>query len=165
LNFHLKRIIFGLLAGLILSLTGCQGATKKDEARPPPLTPQEHLNRLYEVGEGFMGQILPARNRSDFLREHREVSSHLTKVENDLYRRRISLNNEEQIILRNSRDTLANVGQKLQSRRIKKGTAKEIFKQLEKVHASFGLFYRRYNTSPYQGFLTRPEGVTPPKEY
>ncbi len=165
LNSHLKDIIFVLLASLILSLPGCQGATKKDEARPPPLTPQEFINRFYEVGDGFMGQILPARNRSDLLREHREVSAHLTKVGNDIHRRNISLGTEEQLILRNSRDTLANVGRQLQSTRIKKGTANEIFKQLDKVESSFGIFYRRYKTPPYLGFLTRPEGMTPPKEY
>ncbi len=156
MNSHLKGTIFGLLASLILSLVGCQGTTKKDEARTPPLTPQEHIDRLYEVGEGFMGKILPARNRSDFLREHREVSAHLTKVENDIHRRSISLSQEEQLILRNSRDTLANIDRQLQSTRIKKETANEIFKQFKKVHASFGLFYRRYKTPPYLGFLTRP---------
>jgi len=95
MNFHLKGTVFGLLASLFLSLPGCQGGSQSGESRPPPLTPQEHINRIYEGGEGVMGKILPSRQRADFLREYREVSAHLDKVENDIHSRNISLGTEE----------------------------------------------------------------------
>lgn len=156
-----RKISIFIVTFLFLTILGCQDASQK-RSGPPPITPQEHVDRIYEVGEGLVGRILPARNRSDFLREAREVTAHLAKVEKEIERRNISLGDKERRILRDSRERLASVDRQLQPRRISKQTAKKIYKELDKVHASFGLFFRRYNTSPYQGFLARPEQAPPP---
>lgn len=103
--------------------------------------------------ESVVGELLTDRNRHSLLREHRDLSDHLGKVESFLRRQEINLPDRERKILQSAKDRLAAAGRLLESKRITASQGRTILSQFDSVHETFSLFRKTYSTPRYEGYV------------
>jgi hypothetical protein len=147
----------------VLLLFGCQGASQavEETVRLPVQAVGAGVRAIGKgvegVGrtatEGVVGRLLTDRSRAELLREHRELSAHMGKVEGQIIQGRILLSEGERGILQGAKDGLAAVSRQLEPERIPLELGLRVQSQLDKVREAFQVLRQRHPIPAYAGFV------------